>query len=272
MTITLRPLSSILILSLLAITAHAQKLPNKQETSVYAPANIKIDGQLSEWNDQLQARNAIDGIRYTISNNDENLYLTLVAPYREACRKLLRAGVTFSVSKLTDKKRKDDPLVKAVTFPVINNAQYLALVTNLDEYATYKDNTDKSKKKRDSIVRFVNEKANTLFTTMEIAYKTASMNNSDGIIASAQFDKNMNLVYELSIPLKYLGFNIHYTNPFSYNICLNGDEDEKKGRGRVITHSEMPAPTPPPGFIPPTPDVRFMPTDFWGEYTLAKKP
>lgn len=74
-----------------------QKLPNVQTGSLRAPVAIKIDGQISEWDNKLQAHNSVDDIRYTISNDDENLYLTLVAPYKEPCRKALRAGITFSI-------------------------------------------------------------------------------------------------------------------------------------------------------------------------------
>src|SRR4051812_17797198 len=100
----------LLLATLIFINVYAQKLPNVQQTSIRAPANIKIDGKLTEWNDHLQAKNSVDGLLYTISNNDDNLYLTIVAPYKEASYKALRGGITFSVSKILDKKRKVDPL------------------------------------------------------------------------------------------------------------------------------------------------------------------
>ena len=93
-------------LCVIANAAFSQSLPKIQTSSIRTPANVKIDGNLSEWDNKLQARNNIDGLFYTISNNNDNIYLTLIAPYKEASRKAIRGGVTFSVSLLTDNGRK----------------------------------------------------------------------------------------------------------------------------------------------------------------------
>ena len=42
---------------LFVLSANAQKLPNTQETSLRAPANLKVDGKPTEWNNQFQAYN-----------------------------------------------------------------------------------------------------------------------------------------------------------------------------------------------------------------------
>jgi len=249
---------------------YAQKLPSIQKTSVRAPSDIKIDGQLSEWNGQLQALNPIDKLNYTISNDDEDLYLTLVAPYKEACKKALRGGITFTVSKWVDKRRKNDPSNRSVTFPISKTGQYMDLFFDLEEYSAYTDQSSKGKRKRDSLFKLTNQKATLFFKTAEINDKAVPLISSPGIKANTWFNKNMDLVYELSIPLKYLGLNITYTEPLSYNICLNGESMEMRDMERKANPS-IPAPTPPPGYIPPPPDVAFAPTDFWGEYTLAKK-
>jgi len=254
----------------ITIIVNAQKLPVTQNASIRAPSNIKIDGQLSEWGGLLQALNPIDKLSYTISNDDENLYLTLVAPYKEACKKVLRGGLTFTVSQRTDKRRKDDPSNKAITFPIAKNQQYLGLFENFEEYSGYTDKTGKGKRKRDSLFKLTNQKAAAFFKTVEINDKIVPLTSIQGVMGSVQFNKNMDLVYELSIPLKYLGLNITYTESFSYNVCLNGESMEMRDMERKANPS-IPAPTPPPGYIPPSPDVALAPTDFWGEYTLAKK-
>lgn len=115
------------------------------------------------------------------------------------------------------------------------------------------------------MLTLINRKATAIFSTIDIDGKVVPVNKLE-IRSCAQFNKNMDFVYELSIPLKYCGFDINYTVPFSYNIRLNEQREERK-----IDYS-IPAPTPPPGITPPPPDIRFLPTDFRGEYTLAKKP
>ena len=46
-----------ILFAVITFTATAQKLPNVQATSLRAPANIKIDGKATEWNDKFQAYN-----------------------------------------------------------------------------------------------------------------------------------------------------------------------------------------------------------------------
>jgi len=48
-------LSALLLIA--SLTVNAQNLPNVQKVSVRAPANIKIDGKASEWDDKFQAFN-----------------------------------------------------------------------------------------------------------------------------------------------------------------------------------------------------------------------
>ena len=44
-------------LTIIALPAHAQKLPKVQKTSIRAPENIKIDGKANEWDNKYQAFN-----------------------------------------------------------------------------------------------------------------------------------------------------------------------------------------------------------------------
>jgi len=256
--------------SIIASTAFSQSLPKIQTSSIRTPANVKIDGNLSEWGNKLQARNNVDGIFYTISNNNDNLYLTLIAPYKEASRKAIRGGVTFSVSLLTDKERKKDPAIKFVTYPLSKNAQLR------DFYEYFEPNRKiKTDKDRDSLAKVITQAARKMCRTINIDGQIFPVNNNNnGIIASISFNQKFDMIYELAIPLKHLGLSINYVNPFSYNIRLNG----------MASDLEMPykpdaahpiAPAPPVG--PPNSQVqviaydsRFSPTDFWGEYKLSQ--
>ncbi|HCN82336.1 MAG TPA: hypothetical protein DIT07_01770, partial [Sphingobacteriaceae bacterium] len=72
-------LIGILYLIIIPVTTSAQKLPNIQEASLRAPAGIKVDGKATEWNNQFQAYNKATEIFYTISNDDDKLYLAVQA-------------------------------------------------------------------------------------------------------------------------------------------------------------------------------------------------
>src|SRR5260221_3908569 len=79
--------------------ANAQKLPKVQRISVRAPKNIKIDGTSREWeNDTFRAYNASDRIYYTMSNDDHNLYLIVRATGVFEDDKVIRGGVTLTIS------------------------------------------------------------------------------------------------------------------------------------------------------------------------------
>ena len=248
----------------------AQKLSNVQQASVKAPPNIKIDGNLNEWNNKLQAYNTVDGLYYTISNDDKNLYLSLIAPYKYACEKILRGGVLFSVSKVADKKRKDDPKKKEIDFVLLKLDQR----NDIKEYMrTY---LSKKSKNADSLLRLMNKKLGIMLKTFDINRDIVPVYNDLDITGAARFNENLDLVYELSVPLSYVELNKDYALPFSYNICLSAaDATDRVMRWKYSKEHPTPPPAPMmrPGMIappPPPPDARYTSSDFWGTYTLAK--
>lgn len=115
-----------------------------------------------------------------------------------------------------------------------------------------------------------------MLKTFDINRDIIPVYNDLNIVGSARFNKNLDLVYELSVPLSYLGINKDYAAAISYNICLSAiDAVERVMRWKYSP--EHPTPPPPPmlrpGFSPPPmppPNPMYTSTDFWGNYTLAK--
>ena len=107
-TIVRRTKLIMLILTLNAYFANGQKLPKIQEKSIYAPQNIQVNGKSSEWNNTFQAYNKAVEIFYTISNDDKNIYLTVMAKQRDVVDKIIRGGLTFTINKETNKKDKNN--------------------------------------------------------------------------------------------------------------------------------------------------------------------
>jgi hypothetical protein len=102
-----------------------------------------------------------------------------------------------------------------------------------------------------------------------------SVYNNSGIKAVMRFDNNLALNYELAIPIKYLGLSVDYGIKFSYNVLLH----EITAPGKTIYYHNNPSgivsvSTVPRGLMDHS-NSGFQnliyPTDFWGEYTLAKK-
>src|SRR5476651_2642642 len=98
---------SIILITIIPFTANAQKLPAVQQVSVYAPVDIKIDGKATEWDNKFQAYNKTAGIYYTLSNNEDHLFLTVQATDPTTINKLVAGGLTLTIQKSGKKNDKD---------------------------------------------------------------------------------------------------------------------------------------------------------------------
>src|SRR4051812_27283145 len=84
-------------------SAQAQKTTNIQETAVWAPDNIKVDGKLNEWNDSFQALNKATQVYYTLANDDKNLYLVIRSANQNSANKIVAGGLNLTINN-TGKK------------------------------------------------------------------------------------------------------------------------------------------------------------------------
>jgi hypothetical protein len=105
-----------------------------------------------------------------------------------------------------------------------------------------------------------------------------SIYNEAGIKAAAFFDAQLNYTYELAIPLKCLPGALSKQPKFNYNIKLNGAAAYGKNlqltstsRGDILTFTGGDGVNYTLGPATPQNMLIAYPTDFWGEYTLAKK-
>src|SRR5687767_12642480 len=87
------------------ITSFAQKLPELQTDGLRAPVTVKIDGKLDEWG-SLPAYNKRVNVFYSISNDDENLYLVIKSDNSIIISKIMQGGIAFTVST-SGKKEKE---------------------------------------------------------------------------------------------------------------------------------------------------------------------
>jgi hypothetical protein len=252
-------LKSVLPMLLLLVSSiiDAQSLPNVQKTSLRSPGNIKVDGKAAEWGNKFQAYNKATDIFYTLSNNDETLYLTVQAKYHDVFDKILRGGLTFTINHTLSKR---DPAHVSVTYPVLRGAD-MAAVTNLVVHKIYplKNGETSSIIKIDDLNALMDAKSKVINICgiKAIPDDAISVYNTDGIKAVSQFDDKIIYTYELAIPLKYLELPNNGSEGFSYNIKINEPSNAP------VSHNG-----PPP---PPMAMSTLATTDFWGEYVLAKK-
>lgn len=244
------------MLLLAASDANAQKLPATQQISLRAPANIKIDGKATEWNDTFQALNHNCDIYYTICNDDNNLYLIVQSNDIAVIRRMLNGGITFSVNTAG---KKDDKAAIGITYPVLDSPVGI----NPPKGAL-------SDKEADSLANLFNkrmrEKAKTIKNNGIKGIDTAiSVYNDNGIEAAEAFNRKMAYTCELSVPLKHFGLTPDHLTPFAYHVMINevaqhGIEIKKDAGGAIISIS-----------VNKGAQMGQPATDFWGEYTLAKK-
>ncbi|MEO8947091.1 MAG: hypothetical protein ABI308_01690, partial [Mucilaginibacter sp.] len=96
--------------------AGGKKLKDIQAVSVFAPAKVKIDGNLSEWNNDFEAYNKNTKLYYTMSNDDKYLYLAIKSTDATNNTKIIAGGITLAINTANKKKDKD---AYTVTFPVV---------------------------------------------------------------------------------------------------------------------------------------------------------
>jgi len=247
------------------VGASNQKLPGTQTASLRAPANIKIDGKTTEWENKFQAYNRNVDLFYIMSNDDDNLYLTLQANDPAIIRHILAGGFTLTVNQ---SGKKNDKSGASITYPIFDKNNRLSV--NFRNKPKLIKGDDASVKKADSNMYAVNKNLNEKVRMIRVngvkdVDTLISVYNEDGIKAVSSFDNELIYTCELAVKLKHLGLSADNQSKFSYNIMLNevvsqGIDIKKDDSGNIVSMSVK------AGATAPQPA-----TDFWGEYILAKK-
>jgi len=253
---------------------------------VRAPDNIKIDGKVTEWSDKFQAYSNADRVFYTISNDDKKLYVTIQTAGPHANDKIFIGGITFTISHATERRERErSPDNVSIRFPMLYPNSIEVLLADNNQYTQLINDTVANKTKIETLIAAANKQIMHSSKEIQVIGVTGitdpliSVYNSQGILAAGQFNNKMYYTCELAIPLKYLGLSVDDAVKFSYNIRLNGAPDNSIA---MITSSDItiaqvgnthPAIPLMERIGTPDPDYLYThnPTDFWGEYTLAKK-
>ncbi len=297
---SINKLSLVLLATASVLSAQAQKLPNVQEASLTAPANVKIDARLTEWGDQLQAYNKTVDLGYTIANDDKNLYLVMKATEPSITNKITAGGITLAINTDGKKSLKEAYII---SFPLVDVNSLRNQMSSFRSQPMGMGNDPKADSARIETMRkqaVKTFKEIKLIGFKDIADSVVSIYNVYGIKAAVDYDDKGAMICELALPLKY--FNTSATNPeFAYNLKLNGLDitammnslmagaagggartiDVAGGGGGGMNVVTMGGPIGGGGFAGGGPTIRMRgmgdmqgmtaPTDFWGKYTLVKK-
>ena len=267
-------------LLLFAVLAYAsvqgQKLPDVQQTSLRAPANIKIDGKPTEWN-KFEAYNRATDLYYTMSNDDKNLYLVIQASNANVLSKITNRGILLVIDPSAKRNEKGAVSVNYPVFELQYNNKPFIQFSNTGGLTSEQRRTLEANP--DSMLTVANKRlhaSDKFIRTNGIANVDTllSIYNDKDIVAGEAFEKGPVYTYELAMPFKYLQLQGGPSAKFSYHIVLDGLNIERDlGMRTTITPDGRMAVEFTKGAVlfkrEDLPAVNSA-TDFWGEYTLAK--
>jgi len=283
---------AVVLLSALAfLQVNAQKLPNVQQVSLRAPANIKVDGRASDWGDKFEAYNPATDLYYTIANDDKRLYFIFLSDSKKVrgnatpgavsvsspalINYLVNGGIRINIQKNANKNDKGVP---GVVFPYFKEGAGISF---------FLTNAGVMDKDADSIMKANNKRLNSgvkwIYTTGISGVDTElPVYNEKGIEAANAFDIRKSYICEFAIDLEHLGLSISDPSKFSYHIILNGGPRKyslinqtlqnapkigKNADGSAMTEAQVNKIY---DDLRSAQDPNAASSDFWGEYTLAK--
>jgi hypothetical protein len=264
----------VFLLCLISITAVAQKPPSVQQASLRIPANLKIDGKATEWNNKFQAYNRHTEFYYTLANNDNNLYLIVQATIPDVIRRILNGGISLTIIKSGKKGDQEGP---CITYPVVERSNRVGV--NFRNMPEIKPDVPATLMAADSAMNAINRSMATktkliMVTGIKNLDTLISIYNADGIKVAALFDNKLVYTLELSVALKQLDLSVNNPVKFAYHIMINEvapNYVNPTNDGSIINSQLAARAAKMSGGAPPKrPDAGQAATDFWGGYTLAK--
>ncbi len=267
----MKKITVVLLSALAFLQVSAQKLPNVQQVSLRAPANIKTDGKATEWGNEFKAYNPATELFYTIANDDKKLYLIFQATDRYNITRIVSGGLKIGIQKNGNKTDIGSP---SVQFPYMEKGKRASFIQRLNLTG---ETGERRKYLLDSAMQANNRK---LRDNVKYIYTKGipgldsliSIYNDHGIQAANTFDIDKVYTAEIAIDLKHFGLSIADTSKFAYHITLNGGVN-KYAMGMSFGSVMNDDGTPAEAFakqLNHQVEVNGATTDFWGEYTLAK--
>ncbi len=276
--------SQCLVLSLLlsaGFTVVAQKLPNVQTNSVTAPANIKIDGKATEWNNQFEAYNTAADSWYTIANDNDNLYLVLQSNKFNMINTIAGYGFELAIHK---SGRKSDADKISIHYPVADKGGHPFTFGGAGGQVDRDTSADHLNELMIKNNKTIDQKFKWIVVKGIPGLDTLAIYNSENIQAASRMDNKKVYTLELAIPLKKLGLAVNGTSKFSYHVIFNGNKPPQYGNTPPQNIKVMDSSFHEVAVVAVTPEIqqgiddlnmriakRNPHVDFWGEYELAKK-
>ncbi len=186
------------------------------------PANVKIDGDIKEWGDSLHYYNAEEKINFSLANSKDTLYMAIRINDRSQQRRILRAGLTFSIDPKGKKKE-----TYSITFPVsVQGGSLQTADLHQDEGG------DVTQADRDELMR---ERITSLRGIRVVGFKDIegdmiTTSNTYGFQTAVDYDEKGYLICEAAIPLSFFHDADITKNEWSFNFKINGLQRKTPGQ------------------------------------------
>lgn len=201
-----------LLAALVFTTVQSQKLPNKQEVNLKAPANVKIDGKITEWGD-FKAYNSATDLFYTLANDEQNLYLIIQAGSRRAMNKIFAGGISLFLTNANVADKNARAVINYLAFPKTNR---FAIVNMLKDTVAMD-------------LKAINSTMAASLKTIDVkkldgvSEDIISVYNDYGIMAASYLTDRNTYTCEIAIPLKNLKSFISNKSVINYTLQANAE-------------------------------------------------
>lgn len=270
----MRIILTLLLLTFMISTSKAQKLPDVQSENFPAPAGIRIDGKLLEWNNIFSAENKRTELYYTLANDEKNIYLALKSTSQNAITKIMLGGISLTFNTKGKKKEEDS---FTITYPLVarntanrggGQSRQRGMQGRNEQSQEQKDSTNLVQRK----TQLAGIKEIKVLGFKNITDSLISVYNEYGIKAVATIDEQGAYCYEVAIPLNMLDLPAGFSKELAYRIRLNGrsfgnftarnnGNNSFGGGSRSASFG---------GANSNSQQDLFSATDFWGKYSFKK--
>lgn len=233
-------------------TALAQKLPSVQKEPMKAPANVKIDGIPTEWDDAFKANNNATDFKYLLANDANNLYIVIQTDYPGSAQKIVAGGITLTLSSV-DKKNQ-----VALTYPTMPGQYSQGVSYSLRTPETTQKEIQELTARLNDHVKEIKVEGLADIT------EPISLYNELGIKAAQYISDKRLYTIEFCLPLKYLQ-SVVQNGVLNYKMQVNG---LMAGDGIVVGGHSMDATDQPATHG--SPNYLIAPTYLTSTYTLAR--
>lgn len=245
------PLTVLLSVSCINLFAQddlaSKKFENVQATNLLAPDKIKIDGNLTDWNNNFQAYNKSTKLYYMLSNDDKFLYLVVKSIDPTNNTKITAGGITLTIN--TDNKKKEQDGY-SLTFPYVappipgqrgqrgaggpgGAGGFAGGGGNFGGGGFQRNAPDSASLAAARKLTVNSSKEIRVSGFKDITDSLISIYNEHSIKTAIAYDAQNSYTYEAAIPLKLLGLSLDNPKEFSYNVKVNGRQIPNFNRERI---------------------------------------